>query len=282
MSLLDRVRLCHRRELGHFRPFLIGDAPLGWVRQDFAEHFRRFPQAFAVTPAEIRLAPGLDDFASRSRAVAQALRALAEEGVIAGWRGEDYPVATGFHAPPLMRVERAGVAKLGVRAYGVHVNGFVGRGPGMRMWIGRRSKTKPTAPGKLDHVVAGGQPIGVGLLDNVVKECREEADMPEPLARRAVPTGLVSYLMENEEGMRNDVLFAYDLELPEDFVPVNTDGEIDEFFLWPIERVIQVVADTDEFKFNVALVIIDFLVRHGLLAPDDPDYIAIVAGLRSA
>lgn len=39
--------------------------------------------------------------------------------------------------------------------------------------------------------------------------------------------------------------------------------------------------DTDDFKFNVNLVIIDFLIRHGLLRPDDePDYVAIVHGLR--
>ena len=282
MSLLDRVRSCHRRELSHFRPFCIGPTQLGWVRHDFAEHFRRFPKAFEVAANEVRLAPDLDDFDRRSTAVAEAFRALAEEGVVTGWRGEDYAVASGFYDPPLMRIERAGVPKLGVRAYGVHVNGYVGRGAGLRMWIGRRSKTKPTAPGKLDHVVAGGQPIGVGLLENVIKECREEASMPAMLAGRAQPTGFVSYLMENEEGMRNDILFTYDLELPADFVPLNTDGEIDEFFLWPVERVVQILADTDEFKFNVALVIIDFLVRHGLLTPDDSDYIDIVAGLRSA
>jgi hypothetical protein len=28
-------------------------------------------------------------------------------------------------------------------------------------------------------------------------------------------------------------------------------------------------------------VLIDFFVRHGLIEPDDPDYLAIVAGLRA-
>jgi hypothetical protein len=40
------------------------------------------------------------------------------------------------------------------------------------------------------------------------------------------------------------------------------------------------VRDTDDFKFNVPLVILDFLVRHGWLRPEDPDYVEIVAGLR--
>ena len=38
--------------------------------------------------------------------------------------------------------------------------------------------------------------------------------------------------------------------------------------------------DGFEFKFNCNLVIIDFLVRHGFITPEEPDYMAIVAGLR--
>jgi hypothetical protein len=281
MSLLDRVRLCQRRDLSHFRRFRIGESQLGWVRHDFAHHLARFPEAFEVDGEGVRLAPRLGDFESRSRAVDGVLRRLADEGVVTGWRGEDYPVGLAWDAPPLMKVERAGVAKLGVRAYGVHMNGYVGGGAEMKLWIGRRSMTKPTAPGKLDHLVAGGQPMGISPFDNLIKECREEADLPEAVARRARPVGFVSYLMENEEGMRNDILFAYDLEVPPDFEPRNTDGEIDGFQLWPIGRVVEVLAETESFKFNVALVIIDFLVRHGLLTPEDRDYLEIVRGLRS-
>ena len=34
------------------------------------------------------------------------------------------------------------------------------------------------------------------------------------------------------------------------------------------------------FKFNCNLVLIDFFVRHGLIGPEDPDYVAICRGLR--
>jgi len=57
-------------------------------------------------------------------------------------------------------------------------------------------------------------------------------------------------------------------------------GEIESFALWPIERVARTVAETREFKDNCNLVIIDFLIRHGLIQPDDPDYVALVSGLR--
>ena len=208
------------------------------------------------------------------------LRGLEREGLVTGWRNEDYPVAAAYGRPPLLRMERAGVPAFGVQGYGVHLNGHVGRGADMRLWIGRRSPTKQTAPNKLDHLVAGGQPFGLGLFDNLLKECAEEAALPRALAAQARPVGIVSYVTEHEGGLRNDVLFCYDLELPEDFVPVNRDGEIAEFQLWPIARVAERLADTEDFKFNVALVIIDFLVRHGLIDPARPDYVELVSGLR--
>ena len=96
-----------------------------------------------------------------------------------------------------------------------------------------------------------------------------------------VPVGAITYLMETEDGLKPDVMFCYDLELDASFTPRNTDGEIEGFELWPIRRLAERVRDTDDFKFNVNLVVIDFLIRHGYLKPDDePDYLALLAGLR--
>ena len=73
--------------------------------------------------------------------------------------------------------------------------------------------------------------------------------------------------------MRRDVLFNYDLELPLDFKPVNTDGEVGEFLLWPIEDGAACVESSDEFKFNCSLVVIDFIIRYGYIKPDHPEYL---------
>ena len=128
--------------------------------------------------------------------------------------------------------------------------------------------------------MGGGQPLGLGLMDNLAKECAEEAGMSDALARTSRPAGFISYVTEREEGLRNDICFAFDIELPEDFQPRNTDGEIEEFYLWPIEQVKERMRTTDDFKFNVAPVNIDFLVRHGYLSPEEPGYVDIVEGLR--
>ncbi len=135
------------------------------------------------------------------------------------------------------------------------------------------------APDKLDNIVAGGISHEHGLVETLFKEAQEEAGIPRDLVSRARPVGAVSYRTETELGLRDDVLFLYDLELPAEFVPRNTDGEIVEFTLMEAGAVIERVRGSDDFKFNVNLVIIDFALRHGLVTPADPDYLALVAGL---
>ncbi|MBM3951808.1 MAG: DUF4743 domain-containing protein [Rhodospirillales bacterium] len=279
MAFIDRIEECRRFDPADYRPFTVGAARVGSVRHAFAARLKDFPGVFEVAADGVRLDPRLADFETRTRAVADALESLRAKGEIPGWRDEPYPVAESFSAPALMTMERAAVPLFGVRGYGVHMNGVVGAGAGLRMWVAKRSLSKPTGPGKLDQLVAGGQPAGVALADNLVKECAEEAAIPADLARRAVPIGTVSYLTERPEGLRHDVLFNYDLELPESFRPHNADGEVESFHLWPIDEVIATVRDTDRFKFNCALVAIDFLIRRGLIAPDHPDYVALTGGL---
>lgn len=278
MSFLDRVKACHGFEPAQFRRFVVAGAHVGWVLPAFAEALRPHADVFSIGEGEVRLAGGLRDFEARTKAVHEVLEELVRTKVLRKLRREAYPVGTGWGKPPLLTVDRAVVPLFGIEAYGIHVNGFVRAKAGLKLWVGRRAKDKATAPGKLDHLVAGGHPHGISLADNLVKEAQEEANIPEALARTAMPVGAVSYRLRNEEGLRNDVLFIYDLEVPEGFTPENTDGEVEEFFLWPVEKVMQVLRDTDEFKFNVALVVIDFLIRHGYIGPDDPDYEALVHG----
>ena len=280
MSFLDRIRECNSHDLTNFRPFVVAGQRMGWVRHAFAERLARFSDTFDVVREAVRLSDRLGDFKARSDALDKVVRALEAEKIIKGRRDEYYPLSTSFTVEPLARIERAAIPAFGIRAYGVHMNGFVRRADGIHMWIGRRARDKHTYPGMLDNTVAGGQPMGIGLMENLVKECKEEAAIPEALARRAVPIGAITYCMEAEDGLKPDVQFCYDLELPADFTPRNTDGEIAEFMLWPIARVAEIVRDTREFKFNCNLVIIDFLVRHGLIAPEHPDYLEIVQGLR--
>jgi 8-oxo-dGTP pyrophosphatase MutT (NUDIX family) len=280
VSYLERIAYCRRWDPAAYRPLVIDDRTLGRVSRGAAGRLAEFPEVFVVDDAEVALAPGLDDFETRSQAVAEVLRELKAQGEIPLWRGEDYPVLLRWGETPTLKVERAAVPLLGTRGFGVHVNGLV-RGPeGLEMWVGKRAADKQTAPGKLDHLVAGGQPFGLGVRENMIKEAGEEAGITADLAARARAVGAVSYRCERPEGLRDDVLFCYDLELPADFVPKNTDGEVESFALWPIEEVLARLRETEDFKFNVALVILDLAIRRGLIAPDDPNYQEIWEGLR--
>ncbi|MFQ5956111.1 MAG: DUF4743 domain-containing protein, partial [Kiloniellales bacterium] len=280
MSYLDHIAACNRHDLTQFRRFCIDGQPVGWVGHGFAERLAAFAHVFRVSDDAVELAPGLDSVAARTAAVDEVLRGLAEAGHVPAWRDEHYPVApleASPHAggPVLMHMERAAIPLFGVRAYGEHMNGFVHRDGRVHLWVARRADHKPTYPGMLDNTVAGGQPVGIGLMENLIKECWEEAGIPPALAGRAVPVGAISYVYQEDGGLKPDLQYCFDLELPQDFVPENRDGEIAEFSLWPIETVAEVVRDSFEFKFNCNLVIIDFLVRHGFIPPDHPDYVAI-------
>jgi 8-oxo-dGTP pyrophosphatase MutT (NUDIX family) len=280
MSYLDRLRACRRHDSSAYLPFLVARERFGWIRPAFARRLAAYPDVFRVGPHAVSVNDDLADAEARTAAVARVLRALFEAGHVRGWREEAYAVVRAWGEAPVMRVERAAAAYLGIRAFGVHVNGFV-RGPnGLEVWIGRRADDLAVDPGKLDHLVAGGLPAGSTPRETLVKEAAEEAGIEAELAAAAVPVGELTYRLEVEHGLRNDTLFLYDLELPLAFRPVNRDGEAAAFARWPVERVMTAVRETDDFKFNVGPVLIDFFVRHGLLGPDDPEFTAVLRELR--
>lgn len=159
------------------------------------------------------------------------------------------------------------------------MNGIVRTDQGLKMWISRRSNDRRHYPGYLDNLAAGGVPYGISLTDNLAKECWEEAGISADLARRAVAAGAVSYHLDTERGFKADTLYCYDLELPEEFVPCCMDGEVQAFYLLPVEEVLERVRDTNQFKLNCNLVLIDFFIRHGYIDPDDEHYLSLLAGL---
>ncbi|KAJ3033604.1 hypothetical protein HDV00_006030 [Rhizophlyctis rosea] len=148
------------------------------------------------------------------------------------------------------------------------------------MWIARRSKTKQTYPGMLDNIVGGGLPAGVTPHDNILKESREEASIPPELASKAKPVSAATFFISSKErGWIPDTEYIYDLELPEDFTPTPEDGEVEGFYLLDFNEV-KAHLHNKEFMPESALVVIDFLIRHGFIhAMNEPDYLEILEGL---
>lgn len=281
MSFLDHIRRCNNADLSAFDPWFVGPHRAGFLHRDFAREAIAGSGLFEHRDDGWHLDPALDTPDKRSATMRAFLLGLRERGHFKGlWREEAYDVAPHEGHPVLMTMERAAVPWFGVRAGGPHMTGYVRRRDGLHIWVPRRSYEKPTFPGQLDNTVAGGQPAGLGLHENLVKECGEEASIPPALAQQAKAVSLVAYWNQSGLQLKPDVMTCFDLELPEDFTPRANDGEVHSFELWPVQRVFETVRDTTEFKYNCNLVLIDFFVRHGMLSADAPDFPAILGGLR--
>ncbi len=282
MAFIDHIHACNRWDPADFIPFVVAGEVLGRVRPAFAEALAGPDGDFALRDSSLCWISAPDGFDRRSEAMLSLCRALEQRGLVSHLHGERYPVTARNRADARFLIDRACAPYFGVRAFGQHLNGYVRTPTGLAMWVAKRSADRRVFPNHWDNMVAGGLPWGIELAANLRKECWEEAHMPAPIADRAVAVGAISYCRESRFGLKPDVMYCYDLELPSDFMPRCNDGEVQGFHLWPIEQVIATVRETTEFKLNCNLVVIDFLIRHGLISQDDPDYLALIQGLRSA
>ncbi len=281
MSFLARIDDCNRWARGEFIPFLVDGEQLGMARLEFAENLCALGEAFSVSSSGLQWLSAPSGFAARTEAMQLLCDGLIARGLISHRHGEQYPVTPGRREDARFLIDRACAPYFGVRAFGQHLNGYVRKPDGLWMWIARRAADRRVYPNRLDNMVAGGLPWGISLDENLRKECAEEAGMPAELADRGIPVGAITYCRASKRGLKPDVMYCYDVELPADFTPRCQDGEVAGFELMPIEQVAEIVRDSDEFKLNCNLVIIDFLVRHGVLTPEYPDYLEIVQRLRS-
>ncbi|MDJ0807454.1 MAG: DUF4743 domain-containing protein [Gammaproteobacteria bacterium] len=276
---LRHIRTCNQWNPDNFRDFRVDGQRVGRLKQPVCEALAQWPEYFESDKAAVHLSPALHGFAARTEALAKVTGHLVEQGVISHRHGEAYPVTSSCREQAYATIDRTAAPYFGLRAYGQHMNGFVRTAEGLKLWIARRTADRRNFPDKLDNMVAGGLPQDLSLQENLLKECMEEASIPAELARQAKPVGALTYCKETQVGLKPDTLYCYDLELPADFVPLNTDGEVAEFQLLAVEEVAGIVRDTDEFKLNCNLVIIDFLVRHSYLRAEAPDYLEITQGL---
>jgi 8-oxo-dGTP pyrophosphatase MutT (NUDIX family) len=267
-GFLRHFQNCHHHDINKFAPFYIGATRYGWVTKELGLHLPRAMNFFRPYKGGITLAAQLDHFTNRSDALGFAATWLAAH-YGDELRLEMYPIVHEWGDEPLAQLDRAAVPWFGVPSFGVHVNGFVRTSKGIHLWIGERAMDRLIDPGKLDNIVGGGQPIGLTIEQNMFKECEEEANIVPSMARNAKLVRQLSYRVERAHGLRDEQLFIFDLELPDAFVPRNIDGEVAAFHFMPAAEVAAIIRDTDRFKFNCTLVIIDFLHRFGLLDPAD-------------
>lgn len=202
------------------------------------------------------------------------------------WRNEQY-VIYNPQSVPYMLMERSFAYLLGVPTHGAHVNGYIPpdktKEKILKMWIPRRSLTKSTYPGMLDNTIAGGLAYPYGIWENVVKECYEEGGLDKTFVEQNTKlAGVLTWICQ-PYGPRShaqpEVSYIYDLQFESetDHVPHPVDGEAEYFELMTVDEVRKHML-ASEFKPPCALVVIDFLMRHGYIGPEDePDYTEILS-----
>ena len=251
-----------RFEPGSLLPWVVGDDRVGWLRHDLrAVLGYRWSSVFVPRDGALQLHERLDSIEARSHAVAEVLAMLRQSGWVRGWRDEHYAVLGETDNAIKLTMERAAVKRFGVRGRAAHLNGVVRTPAGISIWIAKRSESKPVDPGRFDNLVGGGIAAGSDVAATLIKECWEEAGIPAQLAARAGAVDGMRFECLDPEGVDANQIYAFDLELPSDFVPSNQDGEVERFELVPSYRVREMIAEPNLLTIDAALVTLACLER---------------------
>ena len=270
---LGRVLAASTRQ---YEPFVAEGHIVGWIAPERVQRLAQWRDVFQPSRRGIELARGLATPEARTSALAVVARTLSGEGALTAWRDEPYAVSAHPNRAPLFELERSAARYFGIHTFAAHANGLVRDRERWQMWFARRSPTKAIDPGLLDNLVGGGIAAGSDAAATLVKEAWEEAGIAAELASRARPAGSVDICRDQPDGLQRETIHVYDLWLPADFVPANQDGEAVAHRLCAPDALLAVLASED-VTADASLVIVDFLIRSGHIAFDDPAFAALDA-----
>ncbi|CAO1617436.1 unnamed protein product [Sympodiomycopsis kandeliae] len=279
----------------------IGFIPEHVFRQIQSEQAQGGDDTFVIstTDKRIGLSPELNTFEKRSKNLNQVVSRWRDLGLfkeaLDGWRNEKYAIyasnAKSFQYntwsienrsnrqrnPAAFELERSACALFGLVTFGVHLTAYTidEQSKNLSLWTPRRASNKATWPDYLDNSVAGGITSGDLPRESIIRECWEEAGLPsEAVTATLKQVGVLSYVYRTDAGyLQPEVEYVYDLLLPNEVIPKPIDGEAQDFQLLQVDDVRNKMA-SGQFKPNCALVIIDFLIRHGVItAENEPRYL---------
>jgi hypothetical protein len=153
MSFSDRINHCNSYDPERAMPLWAGEHRVGWLRRDNAALLQPYHKVFEVKRDSARLT--IDGSCETvSRAVDGVVEALVAERRIPKWRSETFDVARHWGEAPIFRLDRGAVPFFGVRAYGVHLNGYrrtatairCGSGGAPRTSRSRRASSTTSSP----------------------------------------------------------------------------------------------------------------------------------------
>jgi 8-oxo-dGTP pyrophosphatase MutT (NUDIX family) len=261
-------------------PFTVAGTRIGWLKPAFAQHLQAWPEYFSVRERGVGMLGTAETADERSAILGEVIEVLAEGNIIDGWRGEQVAVAESFYSPTLFHIERAASRYFGFTMFACHLNGITTRNGVPHMWLAKRAATKHQDPGMLDNLVAGRIARGFTPAETIIKESFEEAGIVGAIISQLRAVGALKSCRPVDEGLHEEVMFAYDIALPEHFTPQNQDGEVAEFLCVSIPHLMGMLEHGAQFTIDAALVMVDFLIRHGHIDAARDDYLDLIHMLR--
>ncbi len=272
--LLGARQLAHQPALQPRQPLVVAGQIVGSVAEGFLSQIslqRLLDKRYQLSNGEHNGAPAwcLDlpsDAAADvgGNATTDALNTLAaalrDANLCGPWRNEQLAV-TNPQGDVVGTVERGAVRVLGITTCAVHL---VGLAPDGRMWVQKRSQTKPNDPGLWDTLMGGMISAADSLPQALARETWEEAGLHVHALADVAHGGHVLFSRPSSEGGGAGYMVEridwFSAVVPDGMAPDNQDGEVDEFALLPLEEVRAQVAQ-GQFTLEAGLVIAGFLGR---------------------
>ena len=198
-----------------------------------------------------------EDTTDALNTLAAALRAAGRCGP---WRDEQLAV-TNPAGQVVGTVERGAVRVLGIATRAVHL---VGLAPDGRMWVQKRSLTKPNNPGLWDTLMGGMVSAADSLPQALARETWEEAGLRVDALVDVTHGGQVTFSCPSREGGGAGFMVEridwFRAQVPPGMVPRNQDAEVERFDLLAPDTVRARIAQ-GLFTLEAGLVVADFWAR---------------------
>ena len=164
-----------------------------------------------------------------------------------------------FCEKKIFKINRKHLSQFGLPVYGVHCNVWSKLKNSTIFHFAIRSKKLKKFPGFYDNLIAGGQPVGLSIEENLQKESYEEAGLNIKQISQAKKSSTVHYMHNDRKKFNSSVIFIYQLEKTDDMIFKNQDGEVDEFIQIEANEIYKII-EKKILKPNCIIPIIDFLI----------------------
>ena len=165
-----------------------------------------------------------------------------------------------FGIDNIFEIDRKLLSILGLPQYGIHGNAWSLKKNRVIFHFAKRSKNLDDFPGYYDNLFAGGQPVGISILDNLKKEAFEEAGIRKILKKNLVKGSTINYFHEYQDKIHSGIIFNYHLKIENNNFK-NIDGEVESFISEDAFEIYKLL-ESNTLKPNCIIPIADFFLRN--------------------